>query len=149
MGPPDHRGRCFVQALDRCLLVSDDFIVRPYYHIKGGRYAAEELLVLGVTAIVASSDDMALGAMRAIHRNGLRVPADVSVVGYNDSYLLDFTDPPRTAVRQPIERIAENVTRAIVALVANRVLPATEVLIEPRSDCGDRRVRYRNQRLTH
>ena len=93
--------------------------------------AAEELLELGVTAIVASSDNMALGAMRALHRHGLRVPADISIIGYNDSYMLDFTDPPLTAVRQPVERIAENTTRAIVALTASRELPLAEVLIEP------------------
>ena len=130
--PADRRVEGFVQAMDRRDLPnSDDFVVRQYYNIEGGRHAAEELLEMGVTAIVASSDDMALGAMRAIHRNGLSVPADISIVGYNDSYMLDFTNPPLTAVRQPVERIGENVTRAIVALVAERTLPATEVLIEP------------------
>ena len=69
--------------------------------------------------------------MRAIQRAGLRIPGDISVIGYNDSYMLDFTDPPLTAVRQPVERIAENTTRAIVALTANRSLPLAEVLIDP------------------
>lgn len=130
--PADRRVEGFVQAMDRRDLPnSDDFVVRQYYNIEGGRHAAEELLQMGVTAIVASSDDMALGAMRVIKRNGLRVPTDISVIGYNDTYMLDFTDPPLTSVRQPVERIAENTTRAIVALTANRELPATEVMIEP------------------
>lgn len=130
--PADRRVEGFVQAMDRRDLPnSDDFVVRQYYNIEGGRHSAEALLQMGVTAIVASSDDMALGAMRAIQRNGLKVPADISVIGYNDSYMLDFTDPPLTSVRQPVERIAENTTRAIVALTGNRELPLTEVLIEP------------------
>lgn len=130
--PADRRVEGFVQAMDRRELPnSDDFVVRQYYNIEGGRHAAEELLQMGVTAIVASSDDMALGAMRAIQRAGLKIPGDISVIGYNDSYMLDFTDPPLTAVRQPVERIAENTTRAIVALTANRPLPLAEVLIDP------------------
>jgi DNA-binding LacI/PurR family transcriptional regulator len=130
--PADRRVEGFVQAMDRReLFNSEDFVVRQYYGIEGGRHAAEDLLALGVSAIVASSDEMALGAIRSIHRSGLRVPADISVIGYNDSYILDFTDPPLTTVRQPIERIAENTTRAILALIGNRALPLTEVLIEP------------------
>ena len=130
--PADRRVEGFVQAMDRRDLPnSDDFVVRQYYNIEGGRHSAEALLQMGVTAIVASSDDMALGAMRAIQRNGLKVPSDISVIGYNDSYMLDFTGPPLTSVRQPVERIAENTTRAIVALTGNRELPLTEVLIEP------------------
>jgi len=130
--PADRRVEGFVQAMDRRGLPnSEDFVVRQYFGIEGGRHAADELLALGVSAIVASSDDMALGAMRAIQRNGLKVPGDISVIGYNDSYMLDFTDPPLTTVRQPVERIAENTTRAILALISNRELPLTEVLIEP------------------
>jgi DNA-binding LacI/PurR family transcriptional regulator len=130
--PADRRVEGFVQAMDRRELPnSDDFVVRQYFGIEGGRHAADELLQLGVSAIVASSDDMALGAIRAIQRKGLKVPGDISVIGYNDSYMLDFTDPPLTTVRQPVDRIAENTTRAILALLANRELPLSEVLIEP------------------
>jgi len=130
--PADRRVEGFVQAMDRRDLPnSEDFVVRQHFGIEGGRHAAEDLLGLGVSAIVASSDDMALGAMRAIQRQGLKIPADISVVGYNDSYMLDFTDPPLTTVRQPVERIAENATRAIVALMSSRSLPLNEVLIEP------------------
>jgi len=130
--PADRRVEGFVQAMDRRDLPnSEDFVVRQYYSIEGGRHAAEDLLQLGVSAIIASSDNMAFGAIRAIQRKGLKVPGDISVVGYNDSYVLDFTDPPLTSVRQPVERIAENTTRAILSLIANKSVPLSEVLIEP------------------
>ena len=57
----------------------------------------------GVTGIVCASDLMALGAIRAVRRAGLGVPADVSIVGFDDSFLMNCTEPPLTTVRQPIE----------------------------------------------
>ncbi|MET8389010.1 substrate-binding domain-containing protein, partial [Streptosporangium canum] len=53
-----------------------------------------------------ASDLMALGAIRACRDRGLSVPADVSVVGFDDSPLIAFTDPPLTTVRKPIGAMA-------------------------------------------
>lgn len=74
---------------------------------------------------------MAFGAYRAARRAGLSVPKDLSVVGYDDSPVLDFIGPAFTTVRQPIERIAENVGRIVTSLIANRPVSAEETLIEP------------------
>ena len=95
-----------------------------YFGVEGGAHAADMLPQLGVSAIIASSDDMVLGAIRAIQRKGLRAPSDISV---------------------PIERIAENTTRAILAVIANRELPPGEVLTEPKSDLEGRRGRRQNR----
>ncbi|WP_197061114.1 LacI family DNA-binding transcriptional regulator [Microbacterium mangrovi] len=130
--PADRRVEGFLAAMDaRGLTDAEDLVVRHYYSLEGGRHAADELLALGVTAIIASSDDMALGAYRAITRRGLRVPDDVSVIGYNDSYMLDFTDPALTSVRQPIERIADFCARTLMSMVQNRPVHTDEVLVEP------------------
>jgi alanine racemase len=130
--PADRRVEGFVQAMDRRGLESpEDFIIRQHFNYEGGKQAASELLLLDVTGIVASSDEMALGAFRAVERAGLRVPSDVSIIGYDDSPILDFTAPPLTSVRQPIERIAENVARLITSMIANRVVSNQEILIEP------------------
>lgn len=51
------------------------------------------------TAVVAANDLMALGALQALKRAGLRVPADVSLIGHNDMPLLDHVTPPLTSVR--------------------------------------------------
>ena len=73
---------------------------------RAGAAAAGRLLDRGVTGIVCGSDLMALGAIRAARQRGLAVPADVSVVGYDDSPLIAFTDPPLTTVRQPVQAMA-------------------------------------------
>lgn len=130
--PADRRVEGFLEAMDaRGLSDAEDFVVRHHYSVDGGRHAADELLPLGVTAIVASSDDMALGAIRAAKRRGLVVPRDLSVLGYDDSYMLDFTDPPLTTVRQPIESIAESCVRTVVTMIQNRSVQNTEAFIDP------------------
>ena len=50
---------------------------------------------------------MALGAIRAARQQGLRVPQDVSVVGFDDSPLIAFTDPPLTTIRQPVQAMGQ------------------------------------------
>lgn len=70
--------------------------------VGGGEAAAIELLdrAPGVTAIVAYNDLMAIGALRALRRCGRRVPADVSVAGFDDVALAAYVDPPLTTIAQ-------------------------------------------------
>lgn len=130
--PADRRVEGFVEAMDRRgIEQSEDLVVRNHFNVEGGHQAASVLLSQGATGLVASSDEMALGAYRAIERAGLSVPRDVSVIGYDDSPLLDYTSPPLTTVRQPLERIAEHVGRLTTSLIANREVDDNEILIEP------------------
>ena len=80
-------------------------------------------------AVFAASDVMALGAMSAIRRADLRVPQDVAVVGYDDSSLALFSDPPLSSVRQPIEEMGREMARAMLAqLGTSRQVPRSVVL---------------------
>lgn len=106
-------------------------VAHQVYTIEGGMSAAEALLDQSVTAIVAASDYMALGAIRAAGRRGLDVPGDLSVVGYDDSQVMEFVHPPLTTVRQPIERIAQSISTAMVHLVNRRPVPPGELLFDP------------------
>ncbi|MEJ1231438.1 MAG: substrate-binding domain-containing protein [Galbitalea sp.] len=63
----------------------------------------------GVTAMICASDPIALGAVRAVRRAGLRVPEDVSIIGFDDSALMNCVEPPLTTVRQPIETMGRMV----------------------------------------
>jgi DNA-binding LacI/PurR family transcriptional regulator len=101
------------------------------FSLEGGQAATTRILRQGVTGVICGSDVLALGAIRAVRRAGLRVPGDVSVVGYDDSGWLNCTDPPLTTVRQPIESMG----KAAVALLVNQmetVVPhPEELLFEP------------------
>ena len=74
---------------------------------RAGRPPPPSCSTSGHTAIVCGSDLMALGAIRAARTLGLRVPEDVSVVGFDDSPLVGFTDPALTTVRQPVRGVAD------------------------------------------
>ena len=100
------------------------------FSVEGGHAAAAALLDDGCTGIVCGSDLMALGVVRAARQRGLDVPGDVSVVGFDDSQLIAFTDPPLTTVRQPVQAMA---TAAVGALLEERRAagPARGVRFQP------------------
>ncbi|MGP3980444.1 LacI family DNA-binding transcriptional regulator [Streptomyces sp. KR80] len=130
--PADKRVQGFLHAMEkRGIEDPGRWVIRQAYTVEGGQAAATTLLGLGVTAIVAASDYMALGAIRGIRRQGYSVPDDVSVVGYDGSRITEFLDPPLTTVRQPSDRLAAEVGRSVLALVANREVPVGELLFDP------------------
>lgn len=106
-------------------------VIRHEYSIEGGVAAATQLLQQDVTAIVAASDEMALGAIKAGRRGGLSVPEDLSVIGYDDAFPLEFMDPPLTTVRQPIDRLAQALVPVVTRLVQGRPVDAGELLFDP------------------
>ena len=89
--------------LDPALLVDSSFSQEE------GTRVAEKLFDLPEppTGIFAASDEQALGVYEAARRHGLRVPEDVSVVGFNDVYVASWASPPLTTVREPIDAMCE------------------------------------------
>jgi DNA-binding LacI/PurR family transcriptional regulator len=104
----------------------EDLIERSLFTVEGGQAAAARLIERGVTAIVCGSDLMALGAIRAAHNLGLSVPGDLSVVGYDDSPLIAFTDPPLTTMRQSVQGMGEAAVRALVDEISGQPAPRAE-----------------------
>lgn len=111
--------------------LDDDLIVRGLYSIEAGQAGAAKLLTAGATAIVCASDLLALGAIWSVRRAGLRVPDDISVVGYDDSQLMSFIDPPLTTVRQPIEAMGRTAIDLLLGQIEGTLDSVTELLFEP------------------
>jgi DNA-binding LacI/PurR family transcriptional regulator len=111
--------------------IPDAQIARAWYSIEAAQAAAVRLLDAGVTGIVCASDIMALGAIRAVKRAGLGVPTDVSVVGFDDSFLMNCTEPPLTTVRQPIEPMARMVMELLLGQMNGTPITHDELLFEP------------------
>ncbi|WP_199566766.1 LacI family DNA-binding transcriptional regulator [Streptomyces triticagri] len=101
------------------------------YSLEGGQAAAAALLDRGCTAIVCASDLMALGAVRTARQRGLAVPDEVSVVGFDDSPLIAFTDPPLTTVRQPVTAMGLAAVRALLEEIAGTPAPHSEYVFLP------------------
>ena len=109
----------------------EPWVESSMFGIEGGAAAAERLVERGATALVCGSDLMALGAVRAVRTRGLRVPDDVSVVGYDDSVLVAFTDPPLTTVRQSVREMGNACVRALLDEIAGQPAPRAEYLFRP------------------
>ncbi|HZF89154.1 LacI family DNA-binding transcriptional regulator [Streptomyces sp.] len=134
LGPADHipsrrRLNAAVQAAGGSL--AGEFVERSMFSLEGGQAAASRLLERGVTGIVCASDPLALGAVRAARRKGLRVPDEVSVVGYDDSAFMTCTEPPLTTVRQPIEAMGRAAVELLSAQIQGSDVPHNELLFEP------------------
>ncbi|MDP9863204.1 MULTISPECIES: LacI family DNA-binding transcriptional regulator [Streptosporangium] len=112
--------------------VVDALHVESDYSLTGGHAAARRLLAAGATAVIAGSDLMALGAVAGVREAGLRVPDDVSVVGYDDSYLAAHGDPPLTTVQQPIEQMASAVATAMWQRLQGYHAPHVDHVFTPR-----------------
>jgi DNA-binding LacI/PurR family transcriptional regulator len=101
------------------------------FSVEGGGQAAERLVERGATAVICGSDLMALGAVRALRARGLGVPEDVSVVGYDDSMLVAFTDPPLTTVRQSVQAMGTAAVRALLDEISGLPAPRAEYVFRP------------------
>jgi DNA-binding LacI/PurR family transcriptional regulator len=79
-------------------------------------------------AVFAASDLMAAGALRALKQAGRRVPEDVAVIGFDDSAIAAYAEPPLTTVRQPVEEMGRQMTRLLLAKVAGGAAGMSVVL---------------------
>jgi DNA-binding LacI/PurR family transcriptional regulator len=137
MGPRDHvpsqrklaaAARLAEQAGEA---VAPEDVAHSLYSLEAAQAAATRLLAEGVRAIVCASDPMALGAIRAARRAGYAIPGDVSVVGYDDSALMNCTAPALTTVRQPIEPMGRMVIELLLRQVVSDSAIVDELFFEP------------------
>lgn len=95
----------FMQVMrEKGIEVEQELVLRSNYDFDGGFFPTRALLKLPTrpTAIFAFNDAMALGAMRAAHEQGLTVPDDLSIVGFDDAEIARFVTPALTTVRQDL-----------------------------------------------
>lgn len=121
-GPKGHnastgRRRGYEDALNGANLpIRADLIASGDYSLRSGLVAAKELLQSAAkpTAIFATNDDMAVGAMTAVMANGLQIPADISIAGFDDTRLASAVWPPLTTVRQPVADMARRAAERLM-----------------------------------
>jgi LacI family repressor for deo operon, udp, cdd, tsx, nupC, and nupG len=111
--------------------VEADLVQHSLYTLEGGQAAASALIDRDCTAVVCASDMMALGAIRAARQRGLEVPRDVSVVGFDDSPLIAFTDPPLTTIRKPVPAMGQAAVRTLLEEIGGTPAPHSEFVFMP------------------
>ena len=112
-------------ALDTAgVRVDPDLICPGDYQIEDGLTHTHRLLRLAnpPTAIFASNDGQAIGVYHAAHQLGLRIPADLSVIGFDDMPPTRWTIPPLTTVHQPLSEMAAAAARMLVTLARGEPL---------------------------
>jgi len=131
-GQSAERQAAYVQALeDAGIEVDPALIVSGLFRQTGGFAATEALLALPQppTGIFAANDEMAFGAIDAIHSKGLRVPEDISVVGFDDIGTSSHIHPPLTTMRQPLAELSASAVGELMALIEGRGVEARKLTL--------------------
>ena len=129
------RRRGYREAMRRHGLADRVRVVAGDHTESGGARAARELVAQGrsaSTAVLTSNDRAALGLMDVLIRSGVRVPQDVSVVGYDDSSLAQLAHVDLTSVNQDAQQQAEGAVQAAMERVEGQRAQARELVLEPR-----------------
>jgi DNA-binding LacI/PurR family transcriptional regulator len=103
------------------------------FTVEEGREALRMLLTFesAPTGVICSSDLMAIGVLQEAAAQGLHVPEDLSVVGFDGIEATAWTSPPLTTVEQPIEEIAETAVNALRTLIADPEKPLPDYSFRP------------------
>lgn len=138
IAPPDHlmfgrlRREGFLAAMAaNGLEVAPEWLVTGDLTQRGGAEAAGQLLGLGLTAVIAGNDLMAIGAINRFQQRGLQVGRDIALGGFDDIPLAAYANPPLTTIHQPIYEIGRQVCAMLMALINGLTPDPAHILLEP------------------
>jgi DNA-binding LacI/PurR family transcriptional regulator len=127
------RRTAFLRSLSQHGIDDADRLLEEADHtVDGGLEAMTRMLESkrAPTAVLASNDLTAIGMMRAVRRAGLAVPRDISIVGFDDIRLAEFTEPPLTTVRLSRQELAEHAFAALLSDLTDQPQPRREYTVE-------------------
>jgi LacI family transcriptional regulator len=123
----------YLQALKQAKLSSKKSLIREGNYTPASGYEAMKTLLQwkgAITAVFVASDVVAIGALRAIREAGLRVPADIAVVGFDDIPLAEYYDPPLTSIHLPAYGLGWAGGERLIRLIQGEGLTDTALLLE-------------------
>ena len=130
--PSARKLAAFREIMSELFDVEDPLTAETFYTYEAAAAATGPLIRAGATAVVCGSDMQALGVIRALRDAGLSVPDDVSVVGYDDTFLMSHTDPALTTVRQPVNAITNAAVQTLFdAIGSARTLVHEDYVYNP------------------
>lgn len=134
----NERLEAFVDSTRRHGLDVSDHIIRSEVKYERGGYESVQRLFTGEnppTAVFCANDYMGIGVMKALSERGLRVPEDVSVMGFDDSTLMNYLQCPLTTIRQHKHRLGEEAGKLLLermsAIARGEESPYTKITIQP------------------
>lgn len=120
----------------------DNFVIEGDYSRRSARLAMEKLLSLPVppTAVFAASDDMALECVTVVMEKGLKVPEDISVIGFDDNPASIYGPVALTTIKQPLFEMAENAVKYLYNIMTGKKKSLVQKVLSPqiilRDSCG-------------
>ena len=128
------RKQGFLEAMQKYELpIEEKWMERGNFDLGTGYMAMRKLLQNDElpTAVFCFNDDMAVGAMKAIYEKGLRIPEDISIMGFDDSGYAPFLNPALTTVKRPIEKISIDGTKKLLNQIEKSKIRADNTFFIP------------------
>ncbi|MFJ4143824.1 LacI family DNA-binding transcriptional regulator [Pseudomonas sp. NPDC089734] len=122
----------YIEALKQAGIAFDPTLIcHGDFSLKAGYDGAAAMLELPErpTALFCENDEMAIGALKRIKQQGLRVPEDLSLVGFDDIPLAAYCDPPLTTIAQPAEVFGQKAVEMLVALIEKKPLEQRHIVL--------------------
>ncbi|MCQ6563459.1 LacI family DNA-binding transcriptional regulator [Paenibacillus mendelii] len=137
-GPSDHwvnQNRmegCRAAIRDFGLSIDENHVIFGSFSMAHGHQAVEQLISYGTkfTAICALADTIALGANKALRSKGLRVPEDVSIVGFDDWKVSEYMSPPLTSVRRFKYDINQLIASMMSQIISNKYISQFNITLK-------------------
>lgn len=89
--------------------------------IEGGKDALDRVIASGITAVVAYNDLMAIGLMRSAQERGYTIPADLSIIGFDNIFGSDFTSPPLTTIQMPLNEVGARAVESLLKSLGEEI----------------------------
>ncbi len=125
---------------DRGFTFKEKLVVEGDYTEAGGYAAMQQLLTANPDSVFAASDQMAIGALRAVREAGLQVPQDIALVGFDDLLPPGNIQPRLTTIRQPVVQIGQEAVSVLLDIIRNGPSPANRIILDTqlviRESCG-------------
>ncbi|ASU23680.1 transcriptional repressor PurR [Vibrio qinghaiensis] len=120
-------------VLEAGLDIHPNWIVESDFECEGGYEAFNKMLAKGPlpSAIFVSNDMMAMGVINAANEKGIRIPEDLSLMGYDDIHIARFMSPALTTIHQPKYRLGKAAVDTLLARLENEALEPQIVQLEP------------------
>lgn len=120
-------------VLEARLEINPQWIVESDFECEGGYEAFNRMLEKGPlpSSIFVSNDMMAMGVLNAAHEKGIRIPEDVSIMGYDDIHIARFMSPALTTVHQPKYRLGKVAVETLLKKLEKETLEPQVVQLDP------------------
>jgi LacI family transcriptional regulator len=107
---------------EKNIKINQEYILKGDYGIESGYKAGKKIISLSkkISALFAFNDDMAIGAMKAFSEEGLKIPEDISILGFDGSISSKYTNPSLTTIKRPIQDICSYGVEILIDIIENK-----------------------------